>query len=69
MHRKPNRVEGGPVFDWLTVMLRPVSHMNRSPVPIPSAELSFSWFDDDILSRRRKGNHVFINSFMSGDLD
>ena len=31
MHRKPNRVEGGPVFDWLTAMLRPVSHMNRSP--------------------------------------
>ena len=36
MHRKPNRVEGGPVFDWLTAMLRPVSHMNRSPVPIPN---------------------------------
>ena len=35
MHRKPNRVEGGPVFDWLTTMLRPVSHMNRSAVPIP----------------------------------
>ena len=31
MHRKPNRVEGGPVSDWLTAMLRPVSHMNRSP--------------------------------------
>ena len=31
MHRTPNRVEGGPVFDWLTAMLRPVSHMNRSP--------------------------------------
>ena len=31
MHRKPNRVEGGPVSDWLTTMLRPVSHMNRSP--------------------------------------
>ena len=37
MHRKPNRVEGGPVFDWLTAMLRPVSHMNRFPVPIPIA--------------------------------
>ena len=24
MHRKPNRLEGGPVFDWLTAMLRPV---------------------------------------------
>ena len=35
MHRKPNRVEGGPVFDWLTAMLRPVSHINRSTVPIP----------------------------------
>ena len=35
MHRKPNRVEGGPVFDWLTAMLRPVSYMNRSAVPIP----------------------------------
>ena len=34
MHRKPNRVEGGPVFEWLTTMLRPVSHINRSPVPI-----------------------------------
>ena len=37
MHRKPNRVAGGLVFDWLTGMLRPVSHMNRSPVPIPNA--------------------------------
>ena len=35
MHRKPNRVEGGSVCDWLTAMPRPVSHMNRSPVPGP----------------------------------
>ena len=35
MHRKPYRVEGGPVFDWLTEMLRPVSHMNWSLVSIP----------------------------------
>ena len=35
MHRKPNRLEGGLVFDWLTAMLRSVSHMNRSTVPIP----------------------------------
>ena len=36
MHRKPNHVEGGPGFEWLTAMLRPVSHMNRSAVPIPN---------------------------------
>ena len=36
MHRKPNRMEWGPVSDWLTAMLRPVSHVDRSPVPIPS---------------------------------
>ena len=38
MRRKLNRVEGGPVFDWLTAMLRPVSHMNPFPVPIPTKQ-------------------------------
>ena len=42
MHRKLNRVEGGLVFVWLTAMLRPVSHMNRSAVPIPSSSSSSS---------------------------
>ena len=36
MHRKPNRVEGGLVFDWLTAMLRPVSHI-MATVPIPNS--------------------------------
>ena len=31
MHRKPNRLEGGPVFDWLTAMLRPVWTGSRFP--------------------------------------
>ena len=42
MHRKPNR-------DWLTAMLRPVSHMNRSPVPIPSGKAAI------ISARVRRG--------------
>ena len=43
MHRKPNRVEGGPVSDWLTAMLRPVSHMNQSPIPIPTNYTKNIW--------------------------
>ena len=31
MHRKPNSVEGGPLFDWLTAMHRPVWTGYRSP--------------------------------------
>ena len=36
VHRKPNRMERGPVSDRLTAMLRLVSHVDRSPVPIPT---------------------------------
>ena len=36
VHRKPNRMEWAPVSDRVTAMLRPISHVDRSPVPIPS---------------------------------
>ena len=41
VHRKPNRMERGPVSYRLTAMLRPVSHVDRSPVPIPSDNNGF----------------------------
>ena len=40
LHRKPNRMDWGTVSDRLTAMLRPVSHVDRSPVPIPKSRCS-----------------------------
>ena len=70
LHRKPNRMEWGPVSDWLTAMLRPVSHVDRSPVPIPNKyninfKQKLNIFTSIIPKRLHKDSIPFLNKYKS----